>query len=80
MWSIDERIMYQDSTSTKAKLFYGYVVRRIVYGQKKVLFFGLLWLLPNFMLRLRDMFILIFTGVAHLILYFAMKFKFIFLI
>ena len=35
MWSTDGRIMYKDSTITKLKLFYGYVVRRIVYGKRK---------------------------------------------
>ena len=31
VWSIDGRIMYKDSTNTKPKLFYGQVVKRIVY-------------------------------------------------
>ena len=44
----------------------------------KVLFLGLLWVLLNFLLRVRNMFNLIFTGVPPLISYFALKFKFIF--
>ena len=43
-----------------------------------VLFLGLLWVLLNLLLRVRNMFDLIFAVVAHLISYFGMKFKFIF--
>ena len=35
VWSIDERIMYKDSTTTKPKLFYGIMVKRIDYGKRK---------------------------------------------
>ena len=33
--SIDGRIMYKDGTTTKLKLFYGYVVKHIDYGKRK---------------------------------------------
>ena len=46
--------------------------------KETVLFLGLLWVLLNFLLSVRNMFNLIFTGVAPLISNFAMKFKFIF--
>ena len=45
--------------------------------KENVFFLGLLWVLLNFLLRVRNMFNLIFTGVAPLISYFALKFKFI---
>ena len=46
--------------------------------KENVLFLVLLWALLNFLLRVRNMFNLIFTGVVPLISYFVMKFKFIF--
>ena len=46
--------------------------------KENVLFLGLLWVLLSFLLSVRNMFNLIFTGVAPLISYFALKFKFIF--
>ena len=46
--------------------------------KENVLFLVLLWELLNFLLRVRNMFNLIFTGVVPLISYFTMKFKFIF--
>ena len=35
MWSTDERIIYKDSTSTKPKLFFEQIVKRIVYGKRQ---------------------------------------------
>ena len=46
--------------------------------KQNVLSSGLLWVLLNFFLRVRNKFVLIFTSVAPLISYFAMKSKFIF--
>ena len=46
--------------------------------KENVFFLGLLWVLLNFLLRVRNMFNLIFTCVTPLILHFALKFKFIF--
>ena len=46
--------------------------------QENVLFSGFLGVLLNYLLRVRNMINLIFTGVAPLILYFALKIKFIF--
>ena len=46
--------------------------------KENIFFLGLLWVLINFLLRVRNMFNLIFTGVAPLISYFALKFKIIF--
>ena len=46
--------------------------------KESVFFLGLLWVLFNFLLRVRNMLNLIFTGVAPLISYFDMKFKIIF--
>ena len=34
--------------------------------KEKIFFLGLLWVLLNFLLRVRNMFSLIFTGVMHL--------------
>ena len=48
--------------------------------KENVLFLGLLRVLLSCLLTVRNMFDLIFTGVALLISYFVMKFKFIFLI
>ena len=45
--------------------------------KEKVFFLGLLWVLFNFLLRVRNMFSLSFTGVAPLISCFALKFRFI---
>ena len=39
---------------------------------------GLLWVLFNFLLMVRNLFVFFFTGVAPLVSYFAMKFKIIF--
>ena len=39
VWSIDGRIMYKDSTSTIPKLFYGQVVKCIVYGKSNCFLF-----------------------------------------
>ena len=46
--------------------------------KENVFFLGLLWVMVNFLLRVRNMFNLIFAGGAPLISYFALKFKFIF--
>ena len=46
--------------------------------KENIFFLGLLWVLINFLLRVRNMFNLIFTGVAPLIPYFSLKFKLIF--
>ena len=46
--------------------------------KENVFSLGLLWVLLIFLLRVRNVFNLIFTGVAPLILYFALKLKLIF--
>ena len=48
--------------------------------KENVLFLGLLGVLLSYLLTGRNMFDLIFTGVAPLISYFVLKFKLIFLI
>ena len=45
--------------------------------KESVFFLGLLWILLDFLLRVRNMFNLIIFGIAPLISYFALKFKFI---
>ena len=39
---INRRIMYKDSTNTKPKLFYGKVVKCIVYGKRKHFIFRII--------------------------------------
>ena len=59
VWSIDGRIIYQDRTSAKPKLFYRLVVKRIFYGKWNRFVFriiGGIVVLLNYLLRLRNLF------------------------
>ena len=45
------RIMYKDSTSTKPKLFYGQVVKHIVYGKRKRFLFRIILGIVKFFVK-----------------------------